>query len=348
MLRRLLLAIVHTAALLIAVQPLRAAQEEYQERIVAVGDLHGDYDAWRRIASGAGLTDPQGNWSGGTTTLVQLGDVTDRGPYSLKIIRHLQQLQAQAHAAGGKIIVLLGNHESMNVIGDLRYVHPGEYAAFVDDRSEGRREETWRANRKAIEAAFLQSGSLKDRKDLKQRWFDVTPLGKLEHRRAWEPGGELGRWAASLPAVVKLGRTLFAHGGLSIERARRSLDAINQELSAALASGDPGDQTKIEDRLAPLWYRGNIMRSEEDAGRLASDKELAEILAYHGADRLVIGHTPATKGIEATAQGRLIRVDTGISAYYKGIASYLEIRGNSVRAFELGANGQWAGRPIDD
>src|SRR3954454_8016135 len=69
------------------------------QRIVAVGDLHGDYSAWQDIARGAGLIDAGGHWSGGATTLVQLGDITDRGPDSLKIVRSLQQLQREAPRA---------------------------------------------------------------------------------------------------------------------------------------------------------------------------------------------------------------------------------------------------------
>src|SRR3954471_9469072 len=79
-----------------------------QQRIVAVGDLHGDYSAWQDIARGAGLIDPGGHWSGGATTLVQLGDITDRGPDSLLIVRNLQQLQREAPRKGGKVVVVLG------------------------------------------------------------------------------------------------------------------------------------------------------------------------------------------------------------------------------------------------
>ena len=106
------------------------------QRIVAVGDLHGDYAAWIDIARAAGIVDARSRWSGGNAILVQTGDIADRGPDSLKIIRHLQALQKEAPAAGGKVVVLVGNHEAMNVTGDLRYVDPGEYAAFRDRRSE--------------------------------------------------------------------------------------------------------------------------------------------------------------------------------------------------------------------
>ena len=56
-------------------------------KVVAVGDLHGDYEAWLEIARQSGIADRTGRWAGGDTVLVQLGDLTDRGPDSLKIIR---------------------------------------------------------------------------------------------------------------------------------------------------------------------------------------------------------------------------------------------------------------------
>lgn len=113
----------------------RAAQDAAPARIVAVGDLHGDSEGWEEIARAAGVVNAKGNWSGCRTTLVQMGDITDRGPDSLKIIRQLQRLAGQAPATGGQVIVLLGNHEAMNVTGDLRYVHPGEYEFELIDNS---------------------------------------------------------------------------------------------------------------------------------------------------------------------------------------------------------------------
>ena len=100
-----------------------------------------------RASPGAGLIDTDGHWAGGKTILVQLGDITDRGPDSLKIIRSLQQLQKEAPRKGGKAIVVLGNHEAMNLLGDNRYTTPGEYAAFADAQSVARRDRVYEANR---------------------------------------------------------------------------------------------------------------------------------------------------------------------------------------------------------
>ncbi len=130
------------------------ASAQSSQRIIAVGDLHGDYKAWQDIARAAGIIDARGRWAGGKTILVQLGDILDRGADSLKIVRSLQQLQREAPRRGGKVYVVLGNHEAMNLIGDDRYVTAGEYAAFADSQSSARRDRVYEANRASLEAAY--------------------------------------------------------------------------------------------------------------------------------------------------------------------------------------------------
>jgi hypothetical protein len=333
------------SAFLLAILPANAAKAA-GERIVAVGDLHGDYDAWIDIARSAGLVDAKNAWSGGATTLVQTGDILDRGPDSLKIVRHLQKLQKEAPKAGGRIIVLIGNHEAMNVIGDLRYVDPGEFAAFRDSRSEALRQSVWDANSRQLIAGYKAKYPAMTDKEIRDDWFKATPLGWIEHQRAWSPTGELGRWAASLPAVAKIGDTLFVHGGLSVAyTAAGGLDEINRRVRAAVAAADKSPNSILTDPLGPLWYRGLITRGpafeqEVAAAAAAAGKpniprppiaqELDMVLAAFGAKRLVVGHTPNLAGIDISHGGKLVRIDTGNSRYYKGQPSWLEIVGDRV------------------
>ena len=62
----------------------------------------------------------------------------------------------------------------------------------------------------------------------------------------------------------------------------------------------------------------------------AQEQELDAVLSAYGAKRLVIAHTPSLNGIAITNDGRLIRIDTGISRYYGGPLSWLEIIGDRV------------------
>ncbi len=102
-------------------------------RIVAVGDLHGDLDNAVATLAMLGVVDAAGRWSGGDTVLVQTGDTVDRGPESRQVMALLRRLHDEAAAAGGRVIALLGNHEVMNLRGDLRYVAPEDVSAYGGD-----------------------------------------------------------------------------------------------------------------------------------------------------------------------------------------------------------------------
>jgi hypothetical protein len=99
-------------------------------RIIAVGDLHGDPVATQELLGIAGVVDAAGQWIGKDTIVVQTGDSTDKGPSSKGVATFLMELEVQAKKAGGQVIVLVGNHEVMNLRHDTRYVHPNDEAEF--------------------------------------------------------------------------------------------------------------------------------------------------------------------------------------------------------------------------
>ncbi len=323
-------------ALLVAT-PAGAAYTRAVHRIVAIGDLHGDFAAWRDIALAAHLIDARGRWAGGDTVFVQTGDVVDRGPNSLGIIDDLMRLQREAPHAGGRVVALVGNHEAMNVTDDLRYVSAGDYAAFATSDSAALRDRLYAANETSIAAAYRQTDPKTSADAIRRAWLAATPLGMIEHQMAWHPDGRIGRWVTGNPAVALIDGTLFVHGGIGAAYAAMPIAEINAHVAAALRAHDTTPTAIINDPLGPLWYRGLVVRGDDDETPTATaakppaapvpsiEDELAHVLAAYGAQRMVIGHTPILSGIAILYGGRLVRIDTGISAYYGGPLTYVEI-----------------------
>ena len=104
-------------------------------RTVAIGDVHGDADALIKVLRLAGLIDKSSAWSGGDATLVQIGDVLDRGPQEYECLALLRSLKQQAAASGGRVVTLLGNHEVLNACGVTVYASEEGQEAFGESRS---------------------------------------------------------------------------------------------------------------------------------------------------------------------------------------------------------------------
>lgn len=81
--------------------------------------MHGDLSHALKILKTASLVDQRGYWIGKDATLIQTGDIVDRGPDTIAIYRLFDSLRAQAAAAGGEVVSLLGNHEVSHTIGSI-------------------------------------------------------------------------------------------------------------------------------------------------------------------------------------------------------------------------------------
>ncbi|KAI8615287.1 Metallo-dependent phosphatase-like protein [Chytriomyces sp. MP71] len=112
-------------------------------RIVAVGDFHGDLPQVRKVLRMAGLVDKNLQWTGGPNTdFVQTGDVVDRGPDTIQLYQLLGRLYNESLTSHHGVYPLLGNHEIMNLSGDLRYVTSEDTASFGGASA---REHAWSA-----------------------------------------------------------------------------------------------------------------------------------------------------------------------------------------------------------
>jgi len=307
-----------------------AAEDEWQgvSRIVAVGDIHGDYDQYIRVLRNAELVNRRGNWIAGETHFVQVGDLPDRGPDTDRIIAHMRRIQEQAADDGGMVHPLIGNHEAMNMLGDLRYVHPGEYAAFRNSNSRRMRDNLYNLHLQQVRAAnpeFIEEDAYRDQ-------FDETyPLGYVEHRLAWGPEGDIGSWVASNNTIVKINRSLFMHGGLSPEVLGLSLRDINEQVREELKGAMPENGRLSEAESGPLWYRG--LASNEESLEL---EHVNAVLDFYDVDHIIIGHTPGLGTVVPRFGGRVIIVDTGISEYYGAHLASLRIEGSELTTLQQG------------
>lgn len=123
-----------------------STQRKSGQRVVSVADLHGDFLHFQEIMEDLGLATFSGakaTWTGGNAVLVSTGDTADRGEHSRSIFLAFKSLAAQAAAAGGEVVNLLGNHDLMNMQGDFRYVAEAEWGSSGDYGGRPEREKEW-------------------------------------------------------------------------------------------------------------------------------------------------------------------------------------------------------------
>lgn len=226
-------------------------QSAPEQRIVAIGDIHGAFDSFTAILQKAGLTDPKNNWIGKNTIFVQTGDVLDRGPQSRKAMDLLIQFEKQASGKGSQVIALLGNHEVMNLIGDLRYVSEEEYTSYSSQNSEERREKALKEFEKYLtgraEAKKLQASPFTP--EMRLAWKQKHPVGYIEHREAFGPKGKYGRWIRRHKAVGEAKQILFLHGGISPTVSDLSIKALNDRVKNEIQMFDQYQKYMIDRKL---------------------------------------------------------------------------------------------------
>ncbi len=267
------------------------------KRLVAIGDLHGDLAATRAALRLAGVVDATDRWVGGKTVVVQTGDFLDRGDQERAIIDLLERLRKEARTAGGAVHVLHGNHELMNVAGDLRYVSPSGFREFAD------------------RAAAVRGDPSVAR----------VPEQQLGRFAAFRPGGSYARKLADHPVVLVVGDTVFVHGGLLPKHVRYGIDRMNREVAAWLLGQSAVGARLVSTRDSPVWVRHYADRPDE-----ADCRMLGETLALLKAARMVAGHTTKST-ITPACNEQIWLIDVGMAAYAGGKPEVLEITAKAVR-----------------
>jgi len=265
-------------------------------RIVAMGDLHGDLRKTLMALKVAGVVEERNgrpHWVGEDTLVIQMGDILDRGDNEIAILSLLREVGRMAREQGGDVVLLNGNHESLNVAGDFRYVTPG---AFFES---------------AIAAGLTGEQAYEFEFQLQARFA------------LWSPGGPLARELAKNPTVLIVNDTVFVHGGLTVEHIEYGLEKINLEV-AQWMRGDPVGEggrpapppfLAMGDQSSLMWNRTfSKERFSNPRDKYTVCQQLNEALQAIKCERMVVGHTPQFSGCNAECNRKVWRIDVGMSA----------------------------------
>jgi hypothetical protein len=277
------------------------------KRIVAIGDLHGDWNMTIESLKIAGVIDNNNKWIGDDTIIVQIGDQIDRcrgylykcddknatrndENSDVKILKFFTELHKEAQIKGGAVYSLLGNHELMNVMGDMRYVSYRGLTEF-DNENEN----------------------------------DIV-RGKRERRKAFKRGNELASFmACTRQTALIIGSNLFVHAGIVPKLAEKyNVKELNQLIRKWLLDKLEDDSKfkkilKTQD-YSPFWVRtlGQLapkQKMENNDG--ICDNFCKPVLDIYNVQNMIIGHTPQSfitdEGINSTCDNHVWRVDVGVS-----------------------------------
>ncbi|KAK9072411.1 hypothetical protein SSX86_008845 [Deinandra increscens subsp. villosa] len=301
-------------------------------RLIAIGDLHGDLLKSKQSLRLAGLIDSDDRWSGGSSTLLQVGDVLDRGGQELQILYFLEKLKRQALKSGGNVITMNGNHEIMNVDGDFRYVTPSGLDEFKN----------WAywycvGNKiKSLCDGLENPNPNPNPRDLYEGIPLTFPRVKQEYAAgfrsriaALRPKGPIAaRFLSQNLTVAVVGESVFVHGGMLPSHVAYGFERINREVRDwIIGTKKRVNSSLVRGRDSLVWLRIFSNESIKDCDCATLEHVLSTI---PGARRMIMGHTIQESGINGVCDNRALRIDVGMSrGCINGLPEVLEISEDS-------------------
>ena len=299
-----------------------AAPAGQAPRIVAIADIHGDLDGLTGILRQAGLIDTAAAWVGGTATLVQTGDYTDRGEQVRAVMDLLMALEDRAKSGRGRVVTLLGNHEAMNLLGVTRDATPEIFATFADASSGSRIETAWSDYQKLGAELTARGEAVPPVLARPREAFDrAYPRGYIEYREALGPRGKYGRWLRDKPIVTLQGDSIFIHAGIPPAAAPPRLDALNERMRDEVRRMDRFVQRLVDRKLALPFFTLNevleVASAQIEAANRASAaaKATGDTRAVARLDLEFLREAEAILGVD-----RWVGLDADGAMWWRGLA----------------------------
>lgn len=246
------------------------------DKLLALSDIEGNFNGLYSILRSHQVMNEQYEWTFGNGHLLLVGDMMDKGQHVMGVLWLIYHLEQQAMRYGGKVHFLLGNHELMNVQGNINYV-PDKYLRVAQHITG---EYNW----------------------------------ELAQQRLYGPGTLFGQWLHTRNVAEKMGDYLFVHAGISpdVGQLNISIDQLNMLMQENLsqnvffqASADYCVNTLLGGN-GPVWYRGYALDSSRYP--MAHEESLNAVLEAYGASRMIIGHTPG-KDVRTSYHDRIVNIN---------------------------------------
>ena len=234
--------------------PLPAKQYTGVDKIVALSDIHGQFATGRKLLLANGVIDETNDWAFGTGHLVVVGDIFDRGDQVTEMLWLIHNLQVQARQAGGMVHFLLGNHETMVLEGDDRYLH-----------------DKYRTSTSLLGKHYHE---LYGPNTYLGRWLRSLPLAVEIDGTVFIHGGLSREMVREVSDIGRINRLYHDY-------------LIDAEDMQEVIGGSPR-MNLLHGRLGPLWYRGYFSKNT------FSERDLEYVLRKTAAERIVVGHTSFT------------------------------------------------------
>ncbi|MBN4075144.1 MAG: calcineurin [SAR86 cluster bacterium] len=267
-------------------------------RIIAIGDIHSDIGVMQQVFQLAGATNENDEWIGGELTIVQMGDLIGRSDDEREVLDFMFAIQAQAEQHGGKVHALIGNHEVMGGRVDNQAVGPNPFPAYVG----------------------MPDLNLDDPR------LQRLPPNERSRGAALMSGGPYAVRIAEFPTVLKLGETIFVHGGVVPRWAEYGIERINVEVSAWLRgeTNEPDSSQRVDDSDRVMWARHFSSRVDQMDCLM-----LEESLRILGVKRMIVAHTRHAE-ITSYCGNKIWATDVGMSRAYGGQIQILELIDDEV------------------